>query len=157
MSVDTTTALQIVSPSFKNDHIMSSRFTCEGENINPALVLTNVPPETVSLALLMEDPDAPKGIFVHWVMWSIKPVSLIDENSAPGIQGVNSRGSNQYIGPCPPYGTHRYHFNIFALDTKLELPRSAGKAEMMEAMSGHIISQARITGLYKRIVQEPED
>jgi Raf kinase inhibitor-like YbhB/YbcL family protein len=154
MSGLTITAVQISSPAFKDGSMMPSRFSCEGENTNPPLLLKNIPPEAKSLALILEDPDAPKGTFDHWVMWNIKPTQLIEENTSPGVQGLNSRGGNQYIGPCPPYGTHRYHFEIFALDTKLTLDKQSGKAALKSAMEGHIIGHGEITGLYKKTASD---
>jgi len=151
MSIMSTATIRISSPAFKDGAIMPSRFSCEGENINPPLLVKNLPPETKSLALIMEDPDAPKGTFDHWVIWNIKPTQLIEENTAPGIQGLNSRGTNQYIGPCPPYGTHRYRFILFALDSRIELDKNSGKAALKVAMEGHLIGQGEITGLYKKV------
>jgi Raf kinase inhibitor-like YbhB/YbcL family protein len=154
MSGLTISAVKISSPVFKDGEKMPLRFSCEGENINPPLLLKNIPSGAKSLALIMEDPDAPKGTFDHWVMWNIKPVQIIEEDSSPGIQGLNSRGGNQYIGPCPPYGTHRYHFEIFALDTKLPLDKNSGKAALKAAMEGHVLGHGEITGLYKKAVAE---
>jgi len=151
MSIMSTTTIRISSPAFKDGAIMPSRFSCEGENINPPLLVKNLPPETKSLALIMEDPDAPKGTFDHWVMWNIKPTQLIEENTSPGIQGLNSRGTNQYLGPCPPYGTHRYRFILFALDSRIELDKNSGKAALKVAMEGHLMGQGEITGLYKKV------
>lgn len=151
MSIMSTATIRISSPAFKDGAIMPSRYSCEGENINPPLLVKNLPPETKSLALIMEDPDAPKGTFDHWVMWNIKPTQLIEENTSPGIQGLNSRGNNQYIGPCPPYGTHRYRFILFALDSRIELDKNSGKGALKAAMEGHLIGQGEITGLYKKV------
>ncbi|MCP9751156.1 YbhB/YbcL family Raf kinase inhibitor-like protein [Ferruginibacter sp. HRS2-29] len=151
MSLVSNATVHISSPAFKNGAMMPSRFSCEGENINPPLLVKNLPKETKALALIMEDPDAPKGTFDHWVMWNIRPTQLIQENTSPGIQGLNSRGSNQYIGPCPPYGTHRYRFMLYALDSKLELDKNSGKEALKKAMEGHVVGQGEITGLYKKV------
>src|ERR1700735_4758455 len=114
--------LQVTSPAFTDNSTIPSKYSCEGQNINPAIYIKQVPAGTQSLALILFDPDAPKGGFTHWVMWNIDPAGMIGENSAPGEQGKNGKGQNSYTGPCPPTGTHHYHFMAYALDTKLDLP-----------------------------------
>ncbi|MFA6098297.1 MAG: YbhB/YbcL family Raf kinase inhibitor-like protein [Patescibacteria group bacterium] len=144
--------MRLTSPHFNNNKSIPSRFTCEGENINPRLEIYDVPETAKSLVLIMEDPDATIGIFDHWLIWNM-PVdqSGIGENSTPpGIQGVNSAGKNGYIGPCPPTGEHRYFFNLYALDTNISLDRTTGKARLHQAMSGHIVAQTQLIGRYKR-------
>ena len=116
-------------------------------------MIGNIPAPAKSLALVLEDPDAPSGIFVHWVMWNIPPGTReISENSSPrGVQqGLNDFRKHGYIGPCPPSGTHRYFFKIYALDTLLRLQSGAAKKDLEKAMKGHIIDQASLTGLFQR-------
>ena len=98
----------------------------------------------------MDDPDAPSGTFDHWIMWNIPPIDKIEENSAPGIQGINSKNQNKYYGPCPPSGTHHYHFRIYALDTKLDIPEKSDKKALLKALEGHIIATGELIGVYKK-------
>jgi len=145
-----TATLQVSSPAFKEDGMMPSKYTCEGQNINPAISVKNIPQQAKSLALILEDPDAPNGGFVHWVMWNINPSGTINENSAPGTQGKNGAGSNKYIGPCPPNGTHHYHFHVYALDAKLNLSDATDKPKLEAAIKGHILASGELIGLYKK-------
>ena len=147
------TSLQISSPSFKENEMIPSTFTCEGDSINPAISVKNIPQQTKSLALIMEDPDATRGTFDHWIMWNIDPNGEIGEGSAPGNQGKNGYGKKEYAGPCPPTGTHHYHFRIFALDTELELNDGANKTQLEDAMMGHILAEGELVGLYKKAKQ----
>jgi Raf kinase inhibitor-like YbhB/YbcL family protein len=142
--------LTITSPAFKNNGDIPSKHTCEGEGISPELNIENIPEETKSLALIVDDPDAPHGTFDHWIMWNIAPNNKIAENSSPGKQGLNGKKEKKYYGPCPPSGTHHYHFKIYALDTEFELPDECDKDSLMKAMEGHIIGQGEIVGLYKK-------
>jgi Raf kinase inhibitor-like YbhB/YbcL family protein len=118
---------RISSPAFKhNDHI-PPKYTCDGADVNPPLVIENTPAGTKSLALIVDDPDAPGGMWVHWVVWNIDPaVAAIKENSVPSgaQQGINDFRSRNYGAPCPPSGTHRYFFKLYALDTTLTLART---------------------------------
>lgn len=142
--------LTIKSPAFANNEWIPAKYTCVGSNINPALSITDIPNGTESLALIVDDPDAPNGTYVHWVMWNIPVISVIDENSAPGIQGKNGKGENKYFGPCPPTGIHHYNFKIYALDTKLILPLQADKNALLKAMDKHILASGGLIGLFKR-------
>src|SRR5882672_9711576 len=99
-----TATLEISSPAFSNNGSIPMKYTCEGNDINPPLAIKNIPPGTKSLTLIVDDPDAPKGTFDHWVIWNINPTESISENSAPGTQGKNGMGANAYKGPCPPTG-----------------------------------------------------
>ncbi|HEY1871769.1 MAG TPA: YbhB/YbcL family Raf kinase inhibitor-like protein [Chitinophagaceae bacterium] len=146
----TSTTLQVSSPSFKANGMIPLKYTCEGQSINPAVSVTNIPKQAKSLALIVDDPDAPKGGFVHWVMWNIDPSGTIKENSAPGTQGKNGAGGNKYLGPCPPTGTHHYHFRVYALDAKLNLQDATDKAALETAMKGHILASGELVGLYKK-------
>ncbi len=146
-------ALKISSPAFQNNGSIPSKYTCDGANVNPPLKIENVPAGTKSLALIVDDPDAPRGIWVHWVVWNIDPkIGEIRENTVPkgSIQGVNDFEKHDYGGPCPPSGTHRYFFKVYALDTLLNFSSDAGKAGLEKAMQGRILAQAQIVGLYKR-------
>jgi len=142
--------MNITSPAFLHNQSIPQKFTCQGEDINPALTLEDLPEGTVSLVLINDDPDAPGGTWDHWIVYDIKPTGSIAENSVPGTQGKNSWGRNDYGGPCPPSGTHRYFFKVYALDAKLNLPAGATKAKVESAMKSHILAQAQMIGLYKK-------
>ena len=115
MSVTTEKTLKVSSLSFSNGGHTPKKYSCEGENINPPLEISGFPPETKTLAVIVEDPDAPKGVFDHWIIWNIFPNEPIAENNVPGISGLNSYGTEGYRGPCPPSGSHRYFFKVCAL------------------------------------------
>jgi len=145
--------LKISSPAFEHMGMIPPKYTCDGEDVNPPLQIENLPGGTKSLALIMDDPDAPMGTWDHWIVWNISPASLkIGENSLPlkAFQGKNSWGKIDYGGPCPPSGTHRYFFKFFALDSLLEISRGAGKKDLEETMGGHILSKGELVGLYRR-------
>lgn len=150
MSVTAGTTLVIKSPKFLDNEFISSKYTCDGLNVNPEISINEIPKNTKSLAIILDDPDAPNGSFCHWIMWNITPKNSIKENSAPGIQGRNSFGENKYDGPCPPSGKHHYHFKVYALNTKLNLLVSTDKNELEKAMKEHIIARGELVGLYKR-------
>ena len=140
--------MKLTSPNFKNNELIPKKFTCEGDDINPTLVIEDIPAGTKSLALIVDDPDA-RG-WVHWVVYDIPVVTRIEENSIPGTQGMNDFGKKDYGGPCPPSGTHRYFFKIYALDKELGLGGRVDKAALENAMKGHILEKAELIGLYKR-------
>jgi Raf kinase inhibitor-like YbhB/YbcL family protein len=145
--------LTVSSPVFKNNGTVPSKYTCDGVNVNPPLFIEHVPAGAKSLALIVDDPDAPAGVWVHWVLWNIHPETKeIRENSVPkgAQQGMNDFRKQPYSGPCPPSGTHRYVFKIYALDTILTLSPHTTKTDLEKSMKGHIIEQAQIIGLYKR-------
>ncbi|ABQ25843.1 YbhB/YbcL family Raf kinase inhibitor-like protein [Geotalea uraniireducens] len=145
--------LKITSPAFTNKGAIPARFTCDGQDLNPALAFDAVPVGTRSLALIVDDPDAPVGTWVHWVVWNIPPQTReIKENSIPNgaVQGLNDWKRNRYGGPCPPSGTHRYYFKLYALDTTLDLPSSTTKTALERAMEGHILAKGEIMGTYRR-------
>jgi len=142
--------MRISSAEFKNKEMMPKKFTCQGDDINPSLIIEDVPKEAKSLALIMDDPDAPKRVFVHWVMFNIPIVSKIDENSALGIEGMNTAEKKGYMGPCPPSGVHRYFFKLYALDSMLDLDENATKVDLEKAMQQHILAQAELIGLYTK-------
>lgn len=150
--------MKLTSPAFMEGGIIPSLYTCEGKDINPPLDIANVPPQAKSLVLIHDDPDVPKtlrpeGVYDHWIVFNIPSnVHKIGENSTPpGIQGKNTQGKNQYKGPCPPKGEHRYFFKLYALDTLLNLPVGATKKEIEKAMHGHIIAQCQLMGRYSRL------
>jgi hypothetical protein len=143
----------ITSPSFQHNDSIPPKYTCDGENVNPLLEIKNVPSGAKSLALIVDDPDAPMGTWVHWTIWNINPdTTQIPEGSVPtGVtEGQTSFGKPGYGGPCPPSGTHRYFFKLYALDMILALSPQADKAELLEAMEGHILDKAELIGLYSR-------
>lgn len=145
--------MKISSPAFGDNSLIPPKYTCDGENINPPLEIKNILEGTQSLVLIVDDPDAPRGTFLHWLVWNIPPnVSLIEENSLPSgaIQGRNDFGKESYGGPCPPFGEHRYFFKIYALDKKLDLVQGSTLEKVEEAMRGHILDQAQLIGLYQR-------
>jgi len=145
--------LKISSHAFENNGYIPSKYTCDGRNVNPPLLIEGIPANSKSLALIVDDPDAPVGTWVHWVLWNIEPgIKEIKENSIPAgaIQGINDFRKNNYGGPCPPSGTHRYFFKLYALDIILNVSANSTKADLEKAMKGHILQQAEIIGLYKR-------
>lgn len=143
--------MKITSPEFRNNEFIPSKFTCLGKDINPALIIEDVPKEAKSLSLIMDDPDAPMGTWVHWVVFDIPAnTNRIEEDSAPGKLGFGTGGESYYSGPCPPSGTHRYFFKLYALDTFLDLSGGVDKKKLEEAMQGHILAQAELVGLYKK-------
>ncbi len=143
-------AMKLTSSDFKNNEYIPKKFTCDGEGVNPGLIVESIPAGAKSLALIVDDPDAPAGTFVHWVVFDIPVTDKIAENSIPGKQGVNTTGKLNYVSPCPPSGTHRYFFKIYALDTILNLGEDINKAALERAMEGHIVGKAELIGLYKR-------
>ncbi|MBI2653981.1 YbhB/YbcL family Raf kinase inhibitor-like protein [Candidatus Woesearchaeota archaeon] len=144
--------MKITSSAFVNNGVMPSEFTCDGEDLSPLLSISDVPSNAKSLVLIMDDPDAPVGTWDHWIVFNM-PASTkeIPKGTEPdGIAGRNSWGRTGYGGPCPPSGTHRYFFKLYALDTELNLPEGTTKKEIERAMQGYIIAQAQLIGLYKR-------
>jgi len=145
--------LQLVSPAFKNNEFIPEKYTCDGKDINPPLLIENIPSGTKSMALIVDDPDAPAGTWVHWVVWNISPdTKEMKESSVPGgaQQGVNDFRKHEYGGPCPPSGTHRYFFKLYALDTMLNLGSKAKKSDLEQAMKGHILEKTKRIGRYRR-------
>jgi hypothetical protein len=146
--------LSISSPAFKTGEFIPSQYTCQGEDVNPALVIKNIPAATKSLVLIVDDPDAVSLTWDHWLIFNIPAqVTEIEEGQIPvgSLLGKNTLGNLEYSGPCPPPGKpHRYFFKLYALDTVLALKAGATKREIETAMAGHILSQATLIGLYKR-------
>lgn len=147
--------MKITSQVFEHMGSIPSKYTCDGENINPLLQFSDIPSEAKSLVLIMDDPDAlkPAGkVWDHWLVWNMPADTPgIDENSQPsGVVGPNSRGNHAYGGPCPPDAEHRYFFKLYALDTMLNISTDSNKHELELAMEGHILSEAELVGLYNR-------
>lgn len=147
------TEMRMTSPAFVHTKAIPSKYSSDGDNLSPPLAIEGVPPEAKSLALVMDDPDAPAGVWVHWVLWNIDPGTLqIPQGHVPGgaQQGMNSWGKKGYGGPCPPSGTHRYFFRLFALKERLDLPASATRKDLDRAMQGKILARSELLGLYSR-------
>lgn len=147
-----TAKINVTSSAFQEGGSIPSRFTCDGSDTSPPLQISGVPPETKSLVLIADDPDAPGGLFTHWLLWNISPkTTSIPQGSSPiGVQGTNDFGKAGYRGPCPPPGTHRYSFKIFAIDRQLDLRSRAKRSEVETAMRGHVITQGELVGRYAR-------
>lgn len=144
--------LKIESSAFKNKEKIPAKYTCEGKDLSPPLQIGNIPQKAKSLAIIVDDPDAPSGTFDHWVAWNLPPTTKeLAEGASVPSEGVNGFGANRYRGPCPPPGKpHRYFFKVYALDTMLELEAGSPKAALENAMKGHILSQGELVGLYQR-------
>jgi Raf kinase inhibitor-like YbhB/YbcL family protein len=144
--------MKITSSAFQQGGNIPTKFTCDGEDMSPPLQITGVPAEAKSLALVADDPDAPGGLFTHWLIWNIPPqTNSIAEGSAPkGVQGTNDFGKSGYGAPCPPSGMHRYFFKVFALDRELDLRSGAKRSQLDAAMKGHVIAQGELIGRYGR-------
>lgn len=142
--------MTLTSSAFDANATIPALYTCDGAGLSPPLTITNLPLGTITLALIVDDPDAPGGTWVHWVEYNIPATTAFAEGAvAIGIQGRNSFGTLGYGGPCPPSGTHRYIFTLFALDTVLSLDDAATKAQLLAAMDGRILAQAELIGLYR--------
>lgn len=140
----------VSSAAFKDNGFIPPRYTCDGKDVNPALNFDHIPGDAQSLAIIVDDPDAPAGTWVHWVIWNIPVTHHLKEGHAAGTQGINDFNKHIYCGPCPPKGTHRYFFKVYALDCKLEIPGSSPKADLEKAMAGHILGVGELIGLYKK-------
>ncbi|MBI2108767.1 MAG: YbhB/YbcL family Raf kinase inhibitor-like protein [Parcubacteria group bacterium] len=145
--------MKIESSAFKHNEIIPQKYTCDGENVSLPLSFSNIPNGTKTLALIMDDPDAPVGLWVHWTLWNISPgTKEIKENSVPkgAVEGMTNFGKPGYGGPCPPDGEHRYFFKLYALDAELNLSKETDKGALEEAMMGHVLEKAELIGLYSR-------
>ncbi len=145
--------MKIASNVFKHNELIPSKYTCDGENINPPLEFFDVPKNAQSLVLIMDDPDAPRGTWVHWTVWNVDlETKEIKENNVPSeaIEGITGFGRSGYGGPCPPSGIHRYFFKLYALDTKFDLTPDTDKSGLEKAMESHILAKAELIGLYSR-------
>lgn len=147
-------SLKVTSPSFREGEMIPGKFTCDGENISPEIRWEGLPEGTKSLALICDDPDAPSGDFVHWVVFNIPAkIDGFDENaeiSEIADLGMTDYGRKGYGGPCPPSGTHHYHFKVYALDEMIETEKDLDKYDLLDKMEGHVMAKGEIVGLYKR-------
>lgn len=151
--------MEFYSPDFKHDQPIPSHFTCDGDDMSPTLEWQSAPPETKSFSIIIEDPDAPAGTWIHWVIFNIPSTCSSLQTAMPnqeisfsaGIQGLNSWNRVGYNGPCPPSGTHHYIFFLFALDCMLPLKKGARAEAVKNAMQGHILAEAQLVGLYGRL------
>ena len=150
--------MEIKSTSFNHEEMIPAKYTCDGQNISPPLAWSSAPKETKSFALICDDPDAPAGTWVHWVIFDIPanvnslPEKVVKQEEIAGLgkNGKNTSGHYGYDGPCPPGGTHRYYFKLYALDTILNLNSGLSKEDLLKAMKGHILAEAQLMGRYKR-------
>ena len=150
--------MTLTSPAFHDGEPIPRRYTCDGADVSPALAWSGAPAETESYALICDDPDAPGGTWVHWVLYDLPPsvtaldegIASVDRPDSGGVSGTNDFGRLGYGGPCPPRGTHRYYFRIYALDTILDLPPGATRRQLLRAIDGHIVAEARLMGTYER-------
>jgi hypothetical protein len=147
------TTMLLVSPAFATGSAIPARFTCQGDDINPELQIREAPEGCRSFVLIMDDPDAPGGTWDHWLVWNIEPeTGSIPEGNVPerAVQGSNSWGRNDYGGPCPPSGTHRYFFRLYALRDRLGLPPGSDKAQLLAAMRGLLLAECELMGTYRK-------
>lgn len=149
--------MRITSPAFRNGDRIPSEYTCDGDDVNPELRFDAVPAATKSLVLIVDDPDSPSGNWLHWSVWNISPdVRVIKEDSVPGgaREGETDFSEVGYGGPCPGYGEHVYRFAVYAMDTTLDVSHGSPRHVLEEAMKGHILSSAFLTGRYQRVKKE---
>ena len=145
--------MKITSSAFQEGGTIPEKYSKNGANVSPPLHIEGAPENAKSLVLIVDDPDAPVGLFTHWIAWNIDPKTTeIAENSVPkgAVQGTNDYPGSGYDGPQPPSGTHRYYFKIFALDKTLDLPSGAKRKELDNAMNGHVIAQGQLMGRYSK-------
>ncbi len=144
--------IKITSSAFQQGENIPAKFTCDGGNHSPALQFHEIPSAARSLVLMVDDPDAPGGLFTHWLLWNIDPktTAVAEGSTAGGVAGTNDFGKAGYGGPCPPSGTHRYFFKIFALDRELDLPAGAKRAQVEAQMKGHVLAEGELMGRYAR-------
>lgn len=145
--------MELSTPAFAPGARIPARYTCEGEDVSPALSWTAPPAGTRSLALIVEDPDAPGRTFTHWLAWGIDPgCAGLGEGERAPREGRNDFGAPGYRGPCPPvgHGPHRYVFRLLALDAELDLPPGASRGQVERALAGHVLAEAELVGIYER-------
>ncbi len=141
----------VTSSEFTESEEIPEKYTCDGKNASPPLTIDNIPDNTKSLVLIVDDPDAPSGTFTHWIVWNIPPnIHNIREFDKPGVVGTNDFGKIDYGGPCPPSGTHRYFFNVYALDKELELSEGSTRDEVENAMKGSVTEKKALIGTYTK-------
>jgi len=150
--------IKVTSTAFEEGEMIPAKHTCDEEDISPPLAWDSIPEGTKTLALICDDPDAPMGTWVHWVLFNLPPdINELPENIPPeeelesgAKQGTNDFRRIGYGGPCPPGGTHRYYFKLYALDAELDLEAGARKPQLLEAMEGHILAEGQLMGRYSR-------
>ena len=150
--------ITVTSNAFKDGGMIPGKYTCDGDDMSPPIDWSGLPPETKSIAMISDDPDAPMGTWVHWVIFNMPPqLKGLPEDVQPdkvlengAVQGMNDSRQIGYGGPCPPAGVHRYFFKVYALDTKVSLGPAATKKDLEKAMVGHILSEGQLMGRYKR-------
>lgn len=150
--------IEMTSTAFQQGGMIPKQYTCSGKNISPPLAWSGVPQDAKSIALIVDDPDAPGRTYVHWVVFNMPPARRgLPENVRPGKtipgggqQGVTTGRKNGYLGPCPPSGTHRYFFKLYVLDTMLDLKSGSSKNELLKAIEGHVINRGQLMGTYKK-------
>lgn len=142
--------LIVQSTSFADTHYIPNRYTCDGENVSPELRVTQMPPNTKTLAMIMIDSSAAFGEFNHWIVWNLPPIAKIAEKSKAGVTGRNSKKENKYMGPCPPNGIHDYRFRVYALDIELNLRDTCGKESLINAIQGHVLATGELLGHFQR-------
>ena len=145
--------MELMSSAFKANGPIPVRYTCDGENINPPLLVNDVPLGTQSMVLTIEDPDAERGVWTHWLLWGIPfNTTVINEGTVPmgAIEGMTDFQRPGYGGPCPPSGMHRYFFTLYALDTTIDLPPDTDKQKLKEVIEEHVIDKAELVGTYQR-------
>ena len=143
--------MKITSSAFSEGQLIPTAYTQHGQDSSPPLAITEVPKNAKSIALIVDDPDAPKGTFTHWILFNLDPhVGVIIDNSIPpgALEGKNSTGRNEYVGPKPPSGIHRYFFRAYALDRRLPLSEGASRYEVERAMNGFVLAEAQLVGRY---------
>lgn len=148
--IEESAAFELTSTAFAQGESIPVKYSCDGDDISPPLTWSDPPEGTQSLALIMDDPDAPGGTFVHWVVYNIALTERIGEGAIPGTQGMNDFGKQGYGGPCPPSGTHRYVFKLYALNENLDLPEGLSKEDLEKAMADHVLAQTELIGLYAK-------
>lgn len=145
--------MNISSPAFEHNQPIPAKYTCDADDISPPLIFSDVPQGTKSFVMIHDDPDATAGTWVHWTLWNIPGETRnIAENSIPegSMQGITSFGQSKYGGPCPPSGTHRYFFKLYALDTKLQIDPNTTAEGIEKALESHVLARAELIGLYQR-------
>ncbi len=144
--------MEVRSPAFSSNGFIPTIYTCMGHDFNPPLEILDVPDGTISMVLIVDDPDASGGNWDHWIVFNIPPTNKIEENIVPegSVQAVNDFGRVEYGGPCPPSGRHRYFFKVYALDTMLNLEPGSKKSEIEAAMQGHVLAQAQLMGVFEK-------
>lgn len=143
--------MTLTSPAFAQDEAIPLQFSCDGDDLSPELAWAGIPDGAVSLVLIMDDPDAPVGTWDHWLLFDMPPdLEGLPQGGTAGTEGNNSWNRTGYGGPCPPRGTHRYFFKLYALDTTLDLPAGTPKGTLEAALDGHILGQAVLMGTYTR-------